>query len=112
MSDVWAYYFAYGHNTNKREMHKRIPEAVDHGPAVLFKHRLRLTRFADVCKDPTTNVVGVLWKIFESSLKKLDEIEEVFLNRPCSTFHGCKKVTINTAFQKNNSKKTKSMSRS
>jgi len=76
---IATYYFAYGHNTEKRTMLQRIPEARLVGTAVLPKHRLVLREFADVVKERKhqnqSDVLGVLWKMPKASLTKLDRIE-------------------------------------
>ena len=73
-----VYYFAYGHNTEKETMLKRVPEAKLVGTALLPKHRFVLREYADVVKDKKSNVLGVLWEMPKTSLSKLDRIEVLY----------------------------------
>lgn len=68
-------YFAYGMNTNPREMATRCPGARSLGPAQLLNHSFRFAQHADVevCED--SYVDGVLWDINEEHLRALDNLE-------------------------------------
>lgn len=66
------YYFAYGMNTDPRNMDK---DSVPLGAAVLPNHRFRFATHADVVPDQDENVVGVLWSIDHDELAFLDQRE-------------------------------------
>ncbi len=68
-------YFAYGMNTNPREMALRCPGARSMGRARLLNHSFRFAQHADVepCED--SYVDGVLWNINEQHLEALDKLE-------------------------------------
>ena len=68
-------YFAYGMNTNPREMAVRCPGAVSMGHACLVGHSFRFAQHADVEPCDNSYVDGVLWEIDEQNLKALDDLE-------------------------------------
>lgn len=68
-------YFAYGMNTNPREMALRCPQAVSMGHARLVNHSFRFSQHADVEPCADSYVDGVLWEINEEHLKALDQLE-------------------------------------
>jgi len=68
-------YFAYGMNTNTQGMARRCPGAVAFGRAQLQNHRFRFSGPADVQRDRSSTVEGVLWDITEDCLKSLDMLE-------------------------------------
>ena len=68
-------YFAYGMNTNPREMAVRCPGAVSMGHARLVGHSFRFAQHADVEPCDNSYVDGVLWEIDEQNLKALDDLE-------------------------------------
>jgi gamma-glutamylcyclotransferase (GGCT)/AIG2-like uncharacterized protein YtfP len=68
-------YFAYGMNTNPREMATRCPTAKSLGHARLVNHSFRFAQHADVEICDGSFVDGVLWEIDEPSLKALDNLE-------------------------------------
>lgn len=71
------YYFAYGSNLNKEQMHRRCPKAVAVGKLTLPKARLVFRGVADVIYDPKSNVPGGLWKITKTCERALDRYEGV-----------------------------------
>ena len=68
-------YFAYGHNTNTKEMLKRIPEAIFVGAAELPNYELAFHRFAGVEKKAGAKVKGVVWLLPSDTVPKLDYVE-------------------------------------
>ena len=68
-------YFAYGMNTNPKEMALRCPGAVSHGHARLVNHSFRFAQHADVEPCANSYVDGVLWEINEDNLQSLDALE-------------------------------------
>jgi len=68
-------YFAYGMNTNPREMATRCPGATSLGHAQLINHSFRFAQHADVEVCKGSYVDGVLWNINEQNLKALDNLE-------------------------------------
>lgn len=73
MNDI--FYFAYGMNTNLTGMANRCPGAVSLGYAVLKNHKFRFAVHADIIKDASEQVDGVLWKISTEHLATLDDQE-------------------------------------
>lgn len=69
------YYFAYGMNTNSRQMSHRCSGARSLGPAYLHGYRLVFRLHADIEMDECSSVTGVLWQIDEEHLNQLDFIE-------------------------------------
>ena len=68
-------YFAYGHNTNTKEMLKRIPEATFVSAATLRNYQLTFHRFAGVEKKAGAKVEGVVWLLPKNTVPKLDYVE-------------------------------------
>ncbi len=68
-------YFSYGMNTNTQGMAHRCPGAVAFGRAQLQGHRFRFSGPADVQRDRSSTVEGVLWDITDECLKSLDMLE-------------------------------------
>lgn len=68
-------YFAYGMNTNPREMALRCPGATSMGHARLINHSFRFAQHADVEPCDNSYVDGVLWDINEDHLRALDLLE-------------------------------------
>lgn len=68
-------YFAYGSNMNLRQMAWRCPGARALGPARLPGWRLTERTFADIDRDPASEVWGVLWDITPDHLRTLDRYE-------------------------------------
>ena len=68
-------YFAYGMNTNLKEMFQRCPGAKSLGHARLVNHSFRFARHADVEPCSDSFVDGVLWEITDEHLKALDQLE-------------------------------------
>jgi gamma-glutamylcyclotransferase (GGCT)/AIG2-like uncharacterized protein YtfP len=68
-------YFAYGHNTNTKEMLKRIPEALLVGSAELPDYQLMFYKFAGVEKKLGAKVKGVVWLLPNQTIPKLDYVE-------------------------------------
>lgn len=69
-------YFAYGHNSNIGQFKKRIPQAKLIGTATLWGWHFELKHFANIAKDASGSVQGVLWSIPRSSLSMLDKDED------------------------------------
>lgn len=69
------WYFAYGMNTNLREMKLRCPAAVCWGPVVLPDHKFVFRLHADVEESPGRHVEGVLWELSEACEQALDRLE-------------------------------------
>jgi gamma-glutamylcyclotransferase (GGCT)/AIG2-like uncharacterized protein YtfP len=69
------WYFAYGMNTNIREMARRCPGAVCHGPVVLRDHKFVFRLHADVEHSPGRHVEGVLWELTPACEQALDMLE-------------------------------------
>lgn len=67
--------FAYGMNTNPREMATRCPGSRSMGHAQLINHSFRFAQHADVEVCEGSYVDGVLWDINEDNLKALDNLE-------------------------------------
>lgn len=75
MSKNYHYYFAYGMNTNFREMKLRCKDAIPMGHAVLKNHRFDFKFHATVSKDFRNDVDGVLWYITDEDELALDKLE-------------------------------------
>jgi gamma-glutamylcyclotransferase (GGCT)/AIG2-like uncharacterized protein YtfP len=75
------YYFAYGSNTNIRQMAQRCPEAYPVMNAVLegyrleFRGNLRFKGVANVKREKGARVEGVLWNVTKACLNALDGYE-------------------------------------
>jgi hypothetical protein len=69
------WYFAYGMNTNLREMARRCPDAVCHGAVVLQDHKFVFRRHADIEYSPGHHCEGVLWEITDPCEQALDFLE-------------------------------------
>ena len=68
-------YFAYGMNTNQDEMAYRCPDAQSLGHARLIDHAFRFATHADVVPCAGSYVDGVLWRITDQDLDRLDQLE-------------------------------------
>jgi len=68
-------YFAYGMNTNQHEMAYRCPGAHSLGHARLIDHAFRFACHADVVPCAGSYVDGVLWRITDQDLFRLDQLE-------------------------------------
>jgi len=79
--------FAYGMNTNPREMALRCPGAISLGRAQLIDHSFRFAQHADVELCEGSYVEGVLWEINEDHLRALDSLEgyPYYYNRLAAT---------------------------
>lgn len=75
MTEKYYYYFAYGMNTNKREMALRCPSARAVGAAVLPKHQLDFNLHATIGVKESESVNGVLWLITDDDEAILDLME-------------------------------------
>jgi gamma-glutamylcyclotransferase (GGCT)/AIG2-like uncharacterized protein YtfP len=69
------YYFAYGHNTNTREMKHRAPTARFIAPAYIKNFRFLLKNYADIMPSDAAITHGVLYRINIKDLKQLDHDE-------------------------------------
>jgi gamma-glutamylcyclotransferase len=83
-------YFAYGSNMDAEQMKERCPSAKFVCRAKLPSHRLAFTRMsiirrcgvADILRDETNDVWGVIYELVESELENLDKDEAFRLGRP------------------------------
>jgi len=83
-------YFAYGSNMHAGQMKERCPSAKFVCRAKLPSHRLAFTRIsvrrgcgvADILRDETNDVWGVVYELWESELENLDKDEEFRPGRP------------------------------
>jgi gamma-glutamylcyclotransferase (GGCT)/AIG2-like uncharacterized protein YtfP len=83
-------YFAYGSNMDAEQMKGRCPSAKFVCRAKLPSHRLAFTRMsiirrcgvADILRDETNDVWGVVYELVESELENLDKDEAFRLGRP------------------------------
>jgi gamma-glutamylcyclotransferase (GGCT)/AIG2-like uncharacterized protein YtfP len=66
------YYFAYGMNTNSKNMIVRTETSVDLGRARLSNFRLEFKVYCDVVRSGSGHVDGVLWKMDAEGLDMLD----------------------------------------
>jgi len=79
-------YFAYGRNTNRGEMKRRIPSAKLKGNAVLPGFRFQLQCFANLLPQKDAFAMGVLWEMPQEALGTLDAIEKSYVRRQISVF--------------------------
>ena len=70
------YYFAYGSNTNLRQMEECCPNAVCIGRAFIDGYVFRWRDYADIELDENEYVIGILWEIDDTDLQALDIYEE------------------------------------
>jgi gamma-glutamylcyclotransferase (GGCT)/AIG2-like uncharacterized protein YtfP len=83
-------YFAYASNMHAGQMNERCPSARFVCRAKLPSHRLAFTRMsvrrrcgvADILRDETTDIWGVVYELWESELETLDKDEEFRSGRP------------------------------
>lgn len=83
-------YFAYGSNMHAGQMKERCPSAKFVCRAKLPLHRLAFTRMsvrrgcgvADILRDETKHVWGVVYELVESELGELDKDEQFRPGRP------------------------------
>jgi gamma-glutamylcyclotransferase (GGCT)/AIG2-like uncharacterized protein YtfP len=83
-------YFAYGSNMDWAQMKERCPCAKFVFRAKLPSHRLAFTRMsvrrgcgvADILRDETKEVWGVVYELLESELENLDKDEDFQTGRP------------------------------
>jgi gamma-glutamylcyclotransferase len=83
-------YFAYGSNMDAEQMKERCPSAKFVCRAKLPSHRLAFTRMsiirrcgvADILRDETKEVWGIVYELLESELENLDQDEAFRLGRP------------------------------
>ena len=69
------YYFAYGSNTNLKQMAERCPNAVCLGNAYIDGYAFRWRDYADIEISEDDYVIGVLWEINDFHLSCLDYYE-------------------------------------
>jgi len=67
--------FAYGMNTNKKQMATRCPAAIAIGAGVIAGYEFRFAGCADIVPNSYSEVHGVLWKITNQCLDALDALE-------------------------------------
>lgn len=72
-------YFAYGSNLSVRQMAQRCPEAADPQPATLADHDWLINERGVATVEPLPGAVvhGVLWRLSDHDLAKLDSAEGV-----------------------------------
>jgi gamma-glutamylcyclotransferase (GGCT)/AIG2-like uncharacterized protein YtfP len=83
-------YFAYGSNMDAAQIKERCPSAKFVCRAKLPSHRLTFTRMsvirrcgvADILRDETKEVWGVVYELPENELENLDKDESFRLGRP------------------------------
>ena len=80
-------YFAYGHNTNTKEMLKRIPDATFVCAATLPNYQFTFHRFAGVEKKAGAKVEGVVWLLPNKTIPKLDYIEGLDIDYKKTVHH-------------------------
>ena len=69
------YYFAYGMNTNLKEMAMRCPSAECVGQVILNDHKFVFRLHADIELSQGDSIVGVLWRITSQCEQALDMLE-------------------------------------
>jgi gamma-glutamylcyclotransferase (GGCT)/AIG2-like uncharacterized protein YtfP len=69
------YYFGYGMNTSKISMAARCPNSISLGKAILHNFKFRFAYHADIIRDDTSYVEGVLWDVTDKCLESLDMLE-------------------------------------
>jgi gamma-glutamylcyclotransferase (GGCT)/AIG2-like uncharacterized protein YtfP len=69
------YYFGYGMNTNPQGMAGRCPAAQALGRARLPDHEFRFSYHADILPAPGQSVEGVLWRVTDQCMARLDSLE-------------------------------------
>jgi len=69
------YYFAYGRNTNLRDMAQRCPSARLLGPAWIDGYRFCWRTWGDIEFAPDDYTIGVLWELDDQELSRLDHYE-------------------------------------
>jgi hypothetical protein len=69
------YYFAYGMNTNLKEMSDRCPLAINLGKCTLKNYELKFRHHADIDYKYGSEMEGVLWDITFDCEKALDSLE-------------------------------------
>jgi hypothetical protein len=69
-------YFAYGHNTNMQDMHKRCPAASAIGRAKVADYHLVFKKYLDIKHSPGDSVQGLLWKLPVKEIDNLDFNED------------------------------------
>jgi len=80
-----TYYFAYGSNMDEGQMKERCPDMKVLGMAKLPGYALGFTIYspkrhcgcADVIKDPSKNVYGLLYNVTVKDIKSLDDYEGI-----------------------------------
>ena len=72
-------YFAYGSNMDSAAMAIRCPGAHAIGPARLAGHAffIAASGYASLCRDPSQQVFGVLWRLTPANLAALDSYEQI-----------------------------------
>jgi gamma-glutamylcyclotransferase (GGCT)/AIG2-like uncharacterized protein YtfP len=69
-------YFAYGSNMIRRDMLMRCPGATVVGVGLLRGYRVTERKWADIDRDPSAAVHGLVWKVPKGELRFLDEYED------------------------------------
>ena len=102
-------YFAYGSNLNWEQMNERCPSAEFLCKASLLDYRIDFTRWsinrkcgvADIVKDNNSKVYGVVYRIDEVDLGKLDKSEGYVPQRDIDAY---KRIEI-MVFEEDNDEK-------
>jgi len=81
-------YFAYGMNTNPKQMRLRCPAAQALGLATLPDHQLEFRTHATIAHTPGQVMQGVLWSITPADEAALDRLEGY------PVYYGKKTVTV------------------
>jgi gamma-glutamylcyclotransferase (GGCT)/AIG2-like uncharacterized protein YtfP len=69
------YYFAYGMNTNIKEMAQRCPKSKNLGRCTLKGYELKFRHHADIDRVEGSEMEGVLWDITPDCERALDGLE-------------------------------------
>ncbi|MEM0142845.1 MAG: gamma-glutamylcyclotransferase family protein [Candidatus Parvarchaeum sp.] len=83
------YYFAYGSNLKRSRLHERVGNWSSEGNCLLDRYRLTFDSRgkAGIIEDSNSKVYGVIYKLSEEQMKKLDVYEGVPLIYKRSTVY-------------------------
>jgi gamma-glutamylcyclotransferase len=83
------FYFAFGSNMKRERLEDRLDEVIDHNIASLVGYRLSFNKQSvdgtgktNIMPSEQHEVLGVLYKLSEEQLKKLDEFEKGYVRIP------------------------------
>jgi gamma-glutamylcyclotransferase (GGCT)/AIG2-like uncharacterized protein YtfP len=74
------YYFAYGHNTNTETLTELCPDSEFVGIGTLKNFQLTFEKYANIQTKAGKSLQGVVWRIKEKYLSKLDGYEGLHKN--------------------------------